>query len=163
MPYIHNNAHGQQEELYPLRIDFPATISFLNKFALPNKDASYANADRGWHSLTAMILLQAVSDACQNEDILLAAEARDWLASKSANVLFGFCNLNHQAVKIWLANGCPLPSNEEIARTLSAYDPNVSTTEYLGFHFGLLPTHEEPIGAYENFSEDNLDPVNSLY
>jgi hypothetical protein len=98
---------NRASESFPERQEASPLLNILDRVALINKDSPCTDSDRGWRALIAMILLQAVSDACQIENEELSAEARDWLSSKTAAVLFHFCQINYLSVKEWLENHCP--------------------------------------------------------
>lgn len=125
-------------ELFPERKEASPLLSLLDRVAFINKDTPYTDEDRGWRALIAMILLQAVSDACQKEDNDLAVEAREWLASKTAAALFHFCQINYLSVKIWLENCCPLPNEENILRLMGQLESPAGELEYMGVHWGSL-------------------------
>jgi len=125
-------------ESFPERQEASPLLTVLDRVALINKDTPYTDTDRGWRALIAMILLQAVSDACQMEDEELAAEARDWLSSKAAAVLFHFCQINYLSVKEWLENRCPLPDEEKMMQLLTMENQAAAAFEYLGVHWGTI-------------------------
>ena len=77
-------------------------------------DINLRNDVDGWRCLVAKILAEIVCAAAQTEDITLAREAKEWLTSPAAEMMFEECNLNYEALSSWLAAGCPLPEDPTI-------------------------------------------------
>lgn len=68
----------------------------------------------GWRCLIATILAEIVLTAAQAEDLTLSKEAKAWLQSPAAEMMFEECNLNYDALLPWFAAGCPLPRDASI-------------------------------------------------
>jgi len=77
----------------------------------PSRLEGVQGSGEGWYRLAIFVLSEAVLAAAQSEDAVEAEEAREWLQSPAAGVLFEACNLNHKRVQEWLNNGCPLPDD----------------------------------------------------
>jgi hypothetical protein len=111
-------------------------------------DINLRNDVDGWRCLTAKILAEVVCAAAQTEDITLAREAKEWLTSPVAEMMFEECNLQYDALSSWLAAGCPLPEDKAL---LAAEDKAVDY--YQGISYGRLT-----LDRYDPFyPEDILD------
>jgi len=116
-------------------------------------DINLRNDVDGWRCLAAKILAEIVCTAAQTEDIILAKEAKEWLTSPTAEVMFEECNLNYEALSSWLAAGCPLPQDKNL---LIAEDRTIEC--YQGISFGRLT-----LDRYDPFyPEDILDILNDV-
>ncbi len=122
-------------------------------FNHPKGDSHPGNHSDGWHSLAALLLAEIVCAAAQAEDLTLAQEAKDWLMSPAAELMFEECNINYKGLSTWLAAGCPLPQDA------SVLDPEArQPLDYRGITFGRLALEGyDPI-----YPEDIRDILNEI-
>ncbi len=101
-------------------------------FNHPKGDSHPGNHSDGWHSLAAILLAEIVCAAAQAEDLTLAREAKDWLMSPAAELMFEECNINYKGLSTWLDAGCPLPENSSILT--SKQKPSIDLPHISSYH-----------------------------